>query len=102
MHPGPSGPDRVQLHHHECVSRPAGCECKPESGPVPVRAGQDVIDADAVITEMESTQGDSLCSEILLFRYARIPPKFVHHLGLNPSTRQLSTQRHKGWTYGQH
>jgi hypothetical protein len=72
-------------------------QVKPESGPVPVRAGQAVVDVDAVITDVESTQGVSLCGEILLIsRYARVShQKFVHHLGMNPSTdsRQRGDRR---------
>lgn len=59
----------VQLGHYEGVSRPsAGCGCSLESGPVPVRARQAVVDLDAVITDVESTQGISLCGAILLIQ----------------------------------
>ena len=57
------------------VSPAARGHGQPQTRPVPVRAGQAVIDIDPIITHTEGVETITLSGEVLLLRrYARVPP----------------------------
>ena len=56
----------VQLGHHQRVASPTGSKRQPQTGSVPVGAGQAVIDIDAIITDTKRMQTVALGGEILL------------------------------------
>jgi hypothetical protein len=64
-----SGSDRASrsnLVTTSGVAGPAGRQSQPEAGPVPVGAGQAMVDIDAVITDTQRLQTVALGGEILL------------------------------------
>ena len=56
----------VQLGHHQRVTSPTGSQRQPQTGSVPVGAGQAVVDVDAIITDTKRVQTVALGGEILL------------------------------------
>ena len=58
----------IQLRHHEGVARSTGGERQPKTWPVPVRAGQAVVDVDAIVPDLERVQPLALGTSISAFR----------------------------------
>ena len=69
----------VQLGDHQRIAGAARGEGESQSGPIPVGAGQAMIDVYAVVTDTERPKGLVARSDLAvpLIR-ARIPPEFIH------------------------